>query len=219
MKGVIFDLDGTLTNSIGDIAASINYARRCFDGEPVSEDKVQAVVGQGLMNALNRVIDKYGPALRDENELNLMYQIVVKYYENHPADHSYPYPGVIELLKTLKKNGIKVAILSNKDKKVVDSVLPAVFPDFSFDAVVGSGAGIPKKPNKEALIYTLALMNLKKEECVYVGDIETDYTFAVASGIKHLIVTYGFRSRKLLEEAGASPLCDHVPTLAELESL
>jgi phosphoglycolate phosphatase len=216
MKAVIFDLDGTLLDTIDDIRSAINYARAAYDGVLVSREDTRRYVGNGLFNALKKSFIEHGPVLESEDEFSLIFQLMMGYYKNHPADHAYPYEGVMELLWTLKKKGVKCAILSNKADSIVQDMLSKSFGDFVFDFAIGHRDDFPLKPNAASLYYVLEKLGVDKEDVIYIGDSEVDYKTAINAGVKHIIVTYGFRDRSDLEKAGVVNLFDHMPSYEEL---
>lgn len=215
MKAVIFDLDGTLLNTLEDIRCAINYARRAYGGAEVSSSDTRRYIGNGLYKALKGSFAEHGPAIDDE-ELALAFQLMMEYYRKHPADHAYPYEGVMGLLRTLRKRGIKVAILSNKADSILQSMLPSSFEGFSFDYAIGHREDFPLKPDRKSFLHVLDALGVKKDDVVYIGDSEVDYQTAINSGVRHIIVTYGFRDREELALKGIEHLIDHVPGYEEI---
>ena len=215
MKAVIFDLDGTLLNTLEDVASAINYARKAYDGEIVSLQDTRRYIGNGLFKALMRSFEEHGPEI-DPEEAPIIFCLMMGYYRNHPADYAYPYDGIMELLWTLKEKGIKCAILSNKADDILEDMMDKSFGSFKFDYVIGHRKDFALKPDPRSLYHVLEELGVDKEDVLYVGDSEVDYKTAINAGVKHLIVTYGFRDREILEKLDGVRLVDHVPSFEEL---
>ena len=123
MKAVFFDLDGTLFDTLEDIKAAIDYAIRAYDGESVPLCDVRRYVGRGLRRALANAIVEHCPPIQEEGEQELMYQLMLSYYRKHPADHTSLYPGMGELLSSLKEHGIMMGVISNKADEIVHQII------------------------------------------------------------------------------------------------
>ena len=217
MKAIVFDLDGTLLNTLEDIRASINYARIAFDGEPISLDDTRRYVGNGLRKALVSSILEHGPRLECEDELDLMFQLMVQYYKNHPAVYSKPYDGILSLLDCLKTSGYKLAILSNKADSIVQEITQKCFKKDLFDIVQGQRSELALKPDPMALLGIIKRLMCNNDDVLYIGDSEVDYKTAINANVKHLIVSYGFRSKEELERSGIFDSIAHVPTMMDIE--
>lgn len=218
MRAVIFDLDGTLLNTIGDITDAINYARLCFDGEAIGSEDIRRYVGSGLRKALTAALIEHGPRLESEEEEELMFQILMQYYKNHPSDKAIFYEGIPQLLQDLKISGYKLAILSNKADEIIQKIAVNCFDKDLFDVVRGKIPSMPLKPNPEALCNILSLLNVEKQDALYIGDSEIDFKSAQNAGLRSLIVNYGFRDKAFLDEQGINSI-DHVPSIEEIDSV
>ncbi len=216
MKAVIFDLDVTLLDTLEDIRAAINYARLAFDGEPISPLDTKRYVGNGLKKALIKSILEHGPKLESEDEEELMFQLMMQYYRNHPAVYAKPYCGIINLLNQLKAKGYKIAILSNKADEIVQNIVKICFPKALFDFVQGQIPSLPLKPSPISVENIINRLSLDKNQVLYIGDSEVDYKTAMNAKLKYLIVNYGFRSKEELTESGIMSI-DHVPTIEEID--
>lgn len=216
MHCVIFDLDGTLLDTMEDIRHAINYALVAFDGSRISGDECRRFVGHGLRKALQNAVASHVPELRDDGEFELMYSLLMGYYRNHPSDYATPYEGVDELLSSLRDKGIKIGVLSNKRDELVKAIVKAKFPDIPFAFVQGQVDSLPLKPDKRAFDYALSAMHESADDAVYIGDSEVDFTTAENAGVARIIVSYGFRSEEELKSAGISSI-SHVPSYEEIE--
>lgn len=212
-KGVLFDLDGTLVNTISDIQAAINAALAASGVAPIDEATTKTVVGRGLANALRGAL---GPALdtMDTARFDELYRILISFYEAHPCEHSKPYPGVSSLLRNLVARGVQVGVLSNKADVLVRMIIRRLFPSLPFALIQGMEASLPHKPDPKALSLFLNATGLGRDEMLYVGDSEVDWQFAKASGCRVALVSWGFRGRDALGKLDSTVICD---TIAELE--
>ena len=203
-KGILFDLDGTLVFTLEDIKNSLNYAISTFYGNEknlISLEECRISVGHGLKNLVKTALNLKG-VFPKENEVQIMYKKLMEYYTLHPSDFSYAYPGVLEMLNLLKEKQFKVGVFSNKRDELVRVILKKIFPGFSFDFVSGMGGLFKAKPDSEGVNYFIKQNNLTKNDCIYVGDSEVDYQTGQQSGVKTILVSWGFRSQEDLRNAG-----------------
>ena len=195
-KLVIFDLDGTLLNTIADLANSTNYALKVL-GYPIHEpDKYNFMVGNGINKLFERALADGGKT--EENVLRVR-QEFVPYYDQHNADKSRPYPGVTELLETLQTAGMQLAVASNKYQAATEKLIAHYFPNIKFTAVFGQREGIPVKPDPIIVKEILQIAKVQEEETLYVGDSGVDMQTAINAGVTSCGVTWGFRPRTELE--------------------
>ena len=211
MKAVFFDLDGTLFNTLLDIAYALNYALRAYDIEPVEGPRVRHYVGRGLRNALAQAVAESGKRI-EEDDFELMLQLLLSSYRKHPADHTAPYEGIGEILSGLRDRGVKLGLLSNKDDNVVQAILEK-YP-LPLDYASGALPGFPLKPDTTLFYSALEKLGVKPEETVYVGDSEVDAAFAAKAGCGALIVSYGFRTEEELAESGITATLGSVSELS-----
>lgn len=170
-KLVIFDLDGTLLNTIADLANSTNYALKVL-GYPIHEpDKYNFMVGNGINKLFERALPDGEKT--EENVLRVR-QEFVPYYDQHNADKSRPYPGVTELLETLQTAGMQLAVASNKYQAATEKLIAHYFPNIKFTAVFGQREGIPVKPDPIIVKEILQIAKVQEEETLYVGDLRVD---------------------------------------------
>ena len=202
--GIIFDLDGTLLDTIDDIAQVTNLALT-KNGYPAHDKKkYSAMVGHGLKNLVSRVL----PEKAGEREIEAVYTTLVSEYMKNPVQHSLPYPGIPELLDELAQRKIPVAILSNKLNEITQQIAQIIFDKWKFSAVFGSRENIPKKPDPYSALEICKIMNLEASDVFFVGDSETDMATAHACGMHPVGVSWGYRSIAQITKAGAEILLD-----------
>lgn len=205
-KLVIFDLDGTLLNTIADLANSTNYALKVL-GYPIHEpDKYNFMVGNGINKLFERALPD-GEKI-EENVLRVR-QEFVPYYDQHNADKSRPYPGVTELLETLQTAGMQLAVASNKYQAATEKLIAHYFPNIKFTAVFGQREGIPVKPDPIIVKEILQIAKVQEEETLYVGDSGVDMQTAINAGVTSCGVTWGFRPRTELESFHPDHIVDN----------
>ncbi len=211
-KLVVFDLDGTLLNTLPDIMRAINYALSAYDIPSVSLEETRQYVGRGLRNALISAVNRSGAVIED-NDFSLMNELLVSSYLRHPSESTVPYDGIPELLQSLSEKGIGVAIASNKKDEIVQKIVKNVLPSVCFDFVFGQCGAYPLKPDPEGILAETGKLGLTRSDIIYVGDSEVDYETALNIGCTFFIVNYGFRTRKELEERG---ICNTIDTPSAL---
>lgn len=193
---VIFDLDGTLLNTIADLANSTNHAlKQC--GFPTHEtDEYPFFVGNGINKLFERALPE---AQRNEENVLRVRKEFVPYYDKHNADFSTPYPGIPELLEELQAKGIMLAVASNKYQSATEKLIKHYFPNIRFVAVFGQREGITPKPDPTIVNDILDIAQTAVKEVLYVGDSGVDMQTAINSGMTSCGVTWGFRPRAELE--------------------
>ncbi len=198
-KAVIFDLDGTLLDSAGDICLFINRALEHFGYPSVSKQNVIKFIGTGARNLVKLCI---GKPVFDEH-----LDEVLAYYNNVYATSesllTRPFNGVEELLTTLKENGYKLAILSNKPQPNTQALYEEHFKKFAFDAVMGQSSLFKRKPDKTSTLKILGDMGVSVNDAYFVGDGETDVLTSINAGTNGIAVLWGYRDREQLSSAGA----------------
>lgn len=212
---VVFDLDGTLLNTLRDINSALNYGLSLYSIQPLSLKETRSLIGRGLRNATESAVQKSGVIIEDE-EIDLMYEMIISYYNNHPSIYSSFYPEIEELLKRIEDNGMKMAILSNKKDEIVQKIVKEKLSSFTFSFVMGQTNRFPLKPNPSSLFYMIEKEKLKKEDILYIGDSEVDYTLSKNANVDSIIVSYGFRSREELKNSGVETIVD---TTLEIEKI
>lgn len=213
MRGCIFDLDGTLTNTLESLTYSVNLTLKEMELPSITTDQCRKFVGDGARKLIERTLEACGD--RSLSRLDEGMEIYGRIFHDNCTYHVTPYDGVMEMLADLKSMGMRLAVLSNKPHGQAVDVVRQIFGDGVFDFVQGQSEELPRKPDPAGVLYLLDKMGIKKEACVYVGDSEVDVATAKAAGVTGLAATWGFRSRQVLEEAGAGVLIDHPGELVD----
>lgn len=211
-RAIIFDLDGTLLDTIGDLAAAADAALRALGWPTHTEEEYKRMVGNGVPKLIERFLP---PQHRDEETRRRAAQLFFSYYDAHKEDTTAPYPGIPALLSALKARGVKLGVVSNKENALTQSVIAHYFPDM-FDAVAGHTLGTPTKPDPHLVNEMRAAFGLAPGEVLYVGDSDVDIETAHNAQLAACGVLWGFRTEAELRAAGAEFLV-HSP--AEIENL
>lgn len=209
----IFDLDGTLLNTIADLAISTNQALEAcgFPTHPV--EAYPMFVGNGINKLFERALS--AEARTEENILRIRAHFL-PYYDEHNADLSTPYPGIPQLLEHLQAAGIQMAVASNKYQRATEKLIRHYFPTIRFAAIFGQREGIPVKPNPQIVEDILSIVPVKREEVIYIGDSGVDMQTALNAGVESIGVTWGFRPREELMEHSPTHI---VSTTEEIETI
>lgn len=208
---VIFDLDGTLLNTLGDLTDATNYALTECGYPTRTEDEVRSFVGNGIRLLIERSL----PAGTDGGVVEKALGKFKEYYEAHLADRTAPYDGIPELLARLRKEGYRLAIVSNKADFAVQMLRERYFAD-SIPMAVGESASIRKKPAPDSLLAVMERLNSRPEDTVYVGDSDVDIETSRNAGVDCISVTWGFRTVGFLLSKGASITVKKPAEIAEL---
>ena len=209
-KLVIFDLDGTLLETIADLAVATNHALEQL-GYPTHETEViRTYVGNGI----NKLLERALPANeRTEENVMRMRTHFIPYYDAHNADLSAPYPGIVSLLEALQEKGLQLAVASNKYQEATAKLVEQYFPTISFIEVLGQRDGIAVKPDPIIVFDILKKTDVSNEEVLYVGDSGVDMQTAQNAGVDAVAVTWGFRPRTELESFQPKGLIDKAEEL------
>ncbi|MBQ6826025.1 MAG: HAD family hydrolase [Clostridia bacterium] len=200
IKAVLFDLDGTLVNSLADLAASCNFALTFF-GFPTHEvEKYKYFVGDGMPKLIERVLPE---ASRDAETKQKVLGKFLEHYKIHFADNSYAYSGIPILLESIKKLNLKTAVISNKAQKPAEEVVSKILGGSYFDIICGKREGYPAKPDPTLTLEIIKELGIKPSECLFIGDSGMDCAVAVNSGAIGVGVLWGFREKSELLENGA----------------
>lgn len=214
-KLVIFDLDGTLLNTIADLANSTNHALKKL-GYPIHKiEEYNFMVGNGINKLFERALPEGEKT--EENVLRVR-QEFVPYYDEHNADESRPYPGIPALLETLQTEGIQLAVASNKYQAATEKLVAHYFPNIRFIAVLGQREGVKVKPDPTIVEDILRIANVEKKEVLYVGDSGVDMQTAINAGVTSCGVTWGFRPRTELESFHPDYIIDKAEVVKSMVS-
>ena len=219
-RAVVFDLDGTLVDTIGDLTLALNKTLVDLDLPPHAESEVRGMVGGGLAKLLERGVAAHGATLDPESTDRAVARLV-GHYAASPAVHSRLYPGARETLDTLRDAGIACGLCTNKHEPIARDLLRALGISEAFGIIQGSDTGFPRKPDPAGLAHVVAGLGAGPETTVMVGDNATDLKTARAAGLKGaVLVSYGY-SVTPVTELGADAVINHlhelVPALALLE--
>lgn len=195
----IFDLDGTLLNTLNDLAASTNYALRSINLPEHSIDDVRRFVGNGVRKLMERAIEG-----GDSNPLfDEAYATFRKHYLEHGLDTTQPYPGIMDMLKELKTRGKRVAVVSNKFYDATQELVKHFFGEY-VEVAIGERENIRKKPAPDTVLEAMRMLGVGKENAVYIGDSDVDFNTAKNVGIPCISVLWGFRDKDFLQSVGAT---------------
>ncbi len=212
VKAVLFDLDGTLLDTVKDIGTGANLALcRCGCPEYPLED-YRGFVGHGIKNLFRKIV----PASAGEEVYQKALDFYLSYYPDHCMDHTEEFPGIRELLHKLQAAGYRLGVITNKTQETAQKIMDHYFPEVDFAFVWGRSGDRPLKPDPAAGILACAELGVKPEEVLFFGDGDTDMAFAVNSGFWPVACSWGYRSREELTAAGARQIVD---TTAELEHI
>ncbi len=201
IKAVIFDLDGTVTDTLSTIAHFGNLALNTHGFPAIKEDKYKYFAGNGKKILIHRMLEHLGVDTDDNfKKVENTYDTA---YEGDVIGKTTVFPGIISLLELLHQKGIKTAVNSNKPHNVAEMVIDELFPKGSFDKVYGQIDGIPHKPAPDLALKLLEEFGVKPSECLFVGDTSVDMETAKNAGTTALGVLWGFRDEKELKDAGA----------------
>lgn len=199
-QAVIFDLDGTLVNSLPDIAAAMNRSLRRFGLPEWPEDAYKFKVGNGVFRLTERAVGEH------TGQTEAVLRTYMADYAENCRVNSYAYPGLNELLLALNQRGVLSCVLSNKDQGDVESVIRYYFPQIEFAALRGRVDGVPLKPDPAGALLIAKDLGLSPDDFLYVGDTGTDMACGAAAGMETVGVLWGFRPREELTAAGARRL-------------
>lgn len=209
----IFDLDGTLLNTIGDLAAGCNYMLTLRNLPTHSLEDYSSFVGNGIM----RLVERSLPAeLRTKEYVAAARRDFVDYYIDHIDLYTQPYEGIVELINELDAKGCKLAIDSNKFQAGTEKLIKKFFPSIDFVMICGNREGVPLKPDTALVDLILDSANVDKQHCAMIGDSGVDMQTACRAGITAVGVSWGFRSRQELQEEGADHIADSVEDLRNI---
>lgn len=207
---IIFDLDGTLLNTLEDLCDATNYALRSECLPERSLDEVRTFVGNGIRLLIERAV----PQDTDTAVTDRVFAVFKSYYADHCMIKTAPYAGITGVLRQLKAQGYLLGVVSNKADEPAKAIVKHYFPSV-FDSVVGEREGVRKKPAPDAVFETARTLGCTTDELVYVGDSDVDAMTAQNAGARCVLVSWGFRERALLESFSPSTVVDTADELAK----
>lgn len=205
-KACIFDLDGTLTDTLESLSYSVNATLREVGLGQITDEQCKSFVGNGA----RRLIEESLKATGDDKALKIeeAMEAYGRIFKENCTYHVKPYDGIVELLENLKKEGIQIAVLSNKPHLRTVDVVDMFFGKDMFACVQGQCEEIPRKPDPAGIFIILEKLGIEKEECLYIGDSETDIKAGRAAGVDTVGVLWGFRTKEVLEALDATYIID-----------
>ena len=210
MKYIIFDLDGTILDTLQDLTNAVNHGLKSFKLPQKDLDFVRLAIGNGTKVLIKRCT----PCDISEEERSMVFNTFKDYYFKHFTDNTKPYPGIYEMLLKLKEtNNVKLAVLSNKDDDLTKQLIEKEFPRV-FDIIQGSYIDKPRKPDPYLINKIIKENNIEIKDCLYIGDTNVDKETANAGNLEYRLVNYGYRSKKELEK-----MCPDDTSISTVEEL
>ncbi len=206
MKACIFDLDGTLTDTLESLTYSVAETLKEIGLNPITPEECRSFVGNGARVLMEKALKAAGDAGGDRLDVGM--EIYGRIFDANCTYHVTPYEGIRGMLKELKKRGIRLGVLSNKPHRQTVKVVREIFGEDVFDRVQGQQEGIARKPDPEGVYCLMKALEASKEECLYVGDSEVDIRTGKNAKVRTIGVSWGFRSREVLESVGAEAIID-----------
>ena len=209
-KAVLFDMDGTVLDTLGDLAAAVNHTLREFSMPERSIAEVAAALSNGAAYLIAHTVPDGTPKELTDKVL----AAYAPYYDAHCDILTGPYDGIVPLMEKLRDKGVKLAVISNKQDTAVKPLAEKYFPGL-LEIAVGESAEVRRKPNPDAVLAALRHIGVEREDAIYVGDTEVDLQTARNAGMECASVDWGFRTREQLVEIGAEHIFDTVQELEE----
>lgn len=206
MKACIFDLDGTLTDTLESLAYSVRSTLREMQLPEITDEQCQSFVGNGARRLMEDTLKAVGDT--NLSRIEEAMEVYGRVFDANCTYHVKPYEGIMELLKALRERDVKVAVLSNKPHKQTVKVVKEVLGEAWVDWAQGQQEHIARKPAPDGVYAVMERLGVSKEDCIYVGDSEVDAATGENAGVKTVCVTWGFRTREELKDAGAKELID-----------
>lgn len=210
-KAAVFDMDGTILNTIEDLTDSTNYALTHHGYPDRTIDEVRRFVGNGIRKLIERAVPE-GTATAD---IDAVFSTFAKYYKEHSAIKTRPYDGIHDAIARLRKAGVFTAVVSNKADFAVQDLCKCYFPGM-FDFALGEKTGINKKPAPDMVEEALRNLGVDKKDAVYIGDSEVDLMTAANSGTDVIMVGWGFREEQFILSQGAPFVIHDTDTLVDI---
>ena len=208
MKTIIFDLDGTILDTLPDLKNAVNHALNFYSLPEKDLEFVRKAIGNGTTVLIKRCT----PIALNDDERNKVFNEFKSYYLEHYADYTKPYSGVKEMLEKLQGK-VRLAVVSNKDNDLTIKIINKEYPNL-FDIIQGSYLDHPKKPNPYLINKIIKENNINKEDCLYIGDTDVDKESATNAGLPYILVNYGYRTKEELEK-----MCPEDTTISDIDTL
>lgn len=213
-KNCIFDLDGTLTDTLDSLTFSVNLALKEMGLSPVTKEQCRLFVGNGSRVLMEKALRAGGEG--EPGRLNEAMDVYGRIFQDYCTYHVVPYEGIPALLEAMKLRGMKLAVLSNKPHGQAVHVAEEIFGKDTFQWIQGQKEGVPRKPDPAAALMIAKRLGAGPKETLYVGDSEVDVETGRAAGMKTIGVSWGFRGREALNEAGAACIADSPEEILKL---
>ncbi|MGN0405627.1 MAG: HAD family hydrolase [Bariatricus sp.] len=210
-KACIFDLDGTLTDTLDSLWYSVNETLKQLGTEKISREQCRGFVGDGARCLVERSLRAVGDEKLERIEEAM--RIFGRVFGENCTYHVVPYEGIVPLLEELKSRGLAIAVFTNKPHQQAVDVVESIFGRGMFDVIRGQCDGFPKKPDPAGLFEITKELGIEKEEVIYVGDSEVDVKTGKNAQVLTVGVNWGFRSKEILEKSGADVTIDHAEEL------
>ena len=213
-KLIIFDLDGTLLDTLPDLAGAVNYALRTHGRPERSIDEIRRFISNGVRKLIERSLfitetskDTNDYIVNDRELFDAVFPDFVSHYLEHAADNTVPYTGMQETVKRLKAAGFKTAVVTNKREDAAVKLMDYFYPG-CFDMVLGDGPERERKPSPASVLLAMKELAVSKDETIYIGDSDVDLLTADNAEVDSILVTWGYRSREFLVNAGGRVIVD-----------
>lgn len=210
-KLIVFDLDGTILDTIEDLTDSVNYALNRFNYPERTIDEIRDFVGNGIYKLIERAV----PQNTEKEDVQRVFSAFDSHYKLNNSNKTKPYNGINLLIDKLKERGFLLAVVSNKAHSAVKTLCSNYF-NGKFDIVFGEREGIPKKPSPQSLNEVISLLGVLPEQTLYVGDSDVDILTAKNAGVDLCTVTWGFRAKDFLIKMGGKMLVDSIEQLEKI---
>ena len=210
-KAVIFDLDGTILDTLNDLANAVNHSLFKFGFPLRTVDEVRQFVGNGIKNLIIRAVPE---GTDEQTALSVLDEFKMFYGENSAVE-TQPYEGIIPCMQMLKQMGIKIAVVTNKAHFAAEPLCTKYFGNL-VDVTIGEREGVRKKPHPDSVLEAMEILGVDCSECVYIGDSDVDIETANNSAIPCISVTWGFRGEAFLIESGASYIAHNINEMTDL---
>lgn len=214
VKAVIFDLDGTLANTLADLGKAMNKMLEHFSFPQRNRDEILSAICYGQREFVVRSLPEH--LRQDSLQIDICQNYYASCYDECYNDSTQPYEGILSCLEALKRAGLKIAVVTNKAQNHAENVCEKCFGRGCFDVLIGGGSGYPAKPSPEAALKAAELMGVKSSECIFVGDSDVDIKTGKNASMLTIGVSWGYRSENVLEAAKADMIVSTALQLKEI---